>query len=250
MLSPIFESFEAHTLTVLKRDSGEAWFLAKDFAEPMGVGADSVRHRIADLDDSDKDVISIHTPGGPQKMTFVSESGALQLVMQSRKPEARRLRKWVCDLAVRYAKGDLSSNQIGRAEIAEIVAQVVTTLLDARESRPAVGPIRRGLRHQSEFPAWSLGEHHRMRKLGYVQSSEFLTRETGQRPAYGKAGGLALRAANYCRQHEIPVHRFFKGASVVVYLHKDTLKAVYRTGWSARTAVLSEAQMGLFGGQA
>lgn len=136
-LVPVFESFESHTLTILKKDNGEAWFLAKSLASPLGVGRDSIRHQIAELDESDKGVISIHTPGGPQEMSFVSESGALQIIVQSRKPEARRLRKWVCDLAVRYAKGQVATVQVTRQEFDQLSRKLDAALGKRKMLKPA-----------------------------------------------------------------------------------------------------------------
>lgn len=47
------------------------------------------------LDDEDKGVASIHTPGGMQEMATVSEPGLYDLVLGSRKPEARKFKRWV-----------------------------------------------------------------------------------------------------------------------------------------------------------
>lgn len=135
------------------------------------------------------------------------------------------------------------------AALPNLIGQAVVKAIEGlpQMQQLAWRPERRGLRHQSEFPAWTMGEHQRMRRLGYVRASEFLTKELNGKPAYGKPGGLATRAVNYSGQHDIPVYRFFKGSSVWVYVHEETLRQVHRTGWSARTAMLSEAQMGLFG---
>lgn len=37
----------------------------------------------------------MHTPGGTQKMTIISESGLYSLILRSRKESARAFRKWV-----------------------------------------------------------------------------------------------------------------------------------------------------------
>lgn len=104
-LALLTETFENHSLTTLKDNDGQAWFLAKDLAGPLSIGRNAIRMQLADLDPADKDVISIDTPGGKQKMTFVSESGVFQIIVQSRKPQAAKIRKWVCDVAVKYAHG-------------------------------------------------------------------------------------------------------------------------------------------------
>ena len=47
------------------------------------------------LDDDEKGVSSIDTLGGVQTMATVNESGLYSLIMGSRKPEAKRFKKWV-----------------------------------------------------------------------------------------------------------------------------------------------------------
>ena len=47
------------------------------------------------LDDDEKGVISNDTPGGMQEVTIINESGLYSLVLGSRKPEAKKFRKWV-----------------------------------------------------------------------------------------------------------------------------------------------------------
>lgn len=72
---------------------GEPWFVANDvcavleFAHP----ASNLRR----LDDDEKGVHTMHTPGGPQEMTIINESGLYSLILTSRKPEAKKFKKWV-----------------------------------------------------------------------------------------------------------------------------------------------------------
>lgn len=138
-LVPIFETFDAHALTVLREDTGDNWFLAKDLAAPLGVTRDAVRMQVAELDESDKRVSPIYTSTGTKQATFVSESGAIQIIVQSRKPEARRLRKWVCDLAVRYAKGQVpTGGNVTRAEFDQLSRKLDAAL----GTRKMLKPVR------------------------------------------------------------------------------------------------------------
>lgn len=47
------------------------------------------------LDDDEKGVSSIHTPGGLQQVSTVNESGLYSLILGSRKPEAKPFKRWV-----------------------------------------------------------------------------------------------------------------------------------------------------------
>lgn len=72
---------------------GEPWFVAKDVCDVLEVG--NSRDAVARLDEDEKGVGTIDTPGGPQEMAVVNEPGLYALVMTSRKPEAKAFRRWV-----------------------------------------------------------------------------------------------------------------------------------------------------------
>lgn len=73
--------------------NNEPWFVAKDVCRELGITND--RDAVAHLDDDEKLVSAIPTPGQRRHMNVVSESGLYHLIFQSRKPEARRFRRWV-----------------------------------------------------------------------------------------------------------------------------------------------------------
>lgn len=47
------------------------------------------------MDDDEKGIDSIDTPGGRQEMSTVSEPGLYSLILRSRKPEAKRFKRWI-----------------------------------------------------------------------------------------------------------------------------------------------------------
>ncbi|MFT9046213.1 Bro-N domain-containing protein [Acetobacter orientalis] len=85
-------TFESHAVRVLTRD-GEPWFVLADVCSVL----EHSNSRVAAerLDEDEKDVSTVYTPGGPQEMSIVNESGLYNLIFTSRKPEAKRFRKWV-----------------------------------------------------------------------------------------------------------------------------------------------------------
>lgn len=85
-------TFSTQELRVVMRD-GEPWFVAADVCAALTIGNN--RDALVRLDEDEKGVGSIDTPGGAQQMTIVSESGLYSLVLGSRKPEAKRFKKWV-----------------------------------------------------------------------------------------------------------------------------------------------------------
>lgn len=84
--------FESHTMRVLTRD-GEPWFVLADVCSVLDISNNrDVSNR---LDEDEKGVVTTDTLGGPQEVTIINESGLYNLIFTSRKPEAKRFRKWV-----------------------------------------------------------------------------------------------------------------------------------------------------------
>ena len=74
----------------------EPLFLAKDVAEWI---EHSQPTRIANLVDEDEKVMhTVHTPGGNQKALFLTEDGLYEVLMQSRKPIAKSFKKKVKEI--------------------------------------------------------------------------------------------------------------------------------------------------------
>lgn len=87
----VFENKEFGKLRVTQDENGEPWFVARDITDALGLDRTATRR----LDDDEKGVRSMHTPGGVQEMTFVSEAGFYSLVLASKKPEAHTFKRWV-----------------------------------------------------------------------------------------------------------------------------------------------------------
>lgn len=77
--------------TVIK--DGEPWFVAKDVCEILDIGNPSMA--LSRLDEDEKGLSLIDTPGGPQKMAVVNEPGLYALILTSRKPEAKAFKRWI-----------------------------------------------------------------------------------------------------------------------------------------------------------
>ncbi|MCP4155667.1 MAG: hypothetical protein GY757_48530, partial [bacterium] len=83
-----FESNEVRTLTI----DGNPWFVAKDVCNVITNARDTLAKS---LDDDEKGVENIYTPGGPQQIAVISESGLYTLILRSNKPAAKPFRRWV-----------------------------------------------------------------------------------------------------------------------------------------------------------
>lgn len=87
----IFNYGDFPVRTVLQ--DGEPWWVLTDVCRVLGLTTPA---RVAErLDEDEKGVSLTHTPGGPQNMTIISESGLYSVILRSDKPEAKPFRRWV-----------------------------------------------------------------------------------------------------------------------------------------------------------
>lgn len=88
-----FNNPEFGTVRAVRGDDGEPMFVAKDVCTALEVK--NSRDAIARLDNDERGVVLIDTPGGEQQMQAVNEAGLYVLVLSSRKPEAKAFKRWV-----------------------------------------------------------------------------------------------------------------------------------------------------------
>lgn len=85
-------NYNSNEVRTIQRD-GEPWFVLRDVCGVLALGTPA---KVAErLDEDEKGVSQIHTPGGDQSMTIINESGLYNVILRSDKPEAKPFRKWV-----------------------------------------------------------------------------------------------------------------------------------------------------------
>lgn len=84
-----FEDAAVRTLVI----DGEPWFVAADVCRILDVAnpTDALKR----LDDDERTLVSIEGASNGQPVNAINEPGLFSLVMASRKPEARRFKRWV-----------------------------------------------------------------------------------------------------------------------------------------------------------
>lgn len=85
--------FEEEHLVRQVDQNGEIWFVGADVCRVLGLK--NARSSLALLDEDEKGVHTMDTPGGEQDMIIVSEPGVYRLVFKSRKPIAERFKRWL-----------------------------------------------------------------------------------------------------------------------------------------------------------
>lgn len=85
----VYQNNEVRTIEM----NGEPWFVLKDVCQVLGISNE--RNVSARLDEDEKGVHQVDTPGGVQNVTVINESGLYNVILRSDKPEAKPFRKWV-----------------------------------------------------------------------------------------------------------------------------------------------------------
>ena len=89
----IFKHEKFGDIRTINKD-GEPWFVGKDVARRLGYINPEKALRVH-VDDEDKGVNEMGTPGGTQKVTFINESGLYSLILSSKLPQAKAFKRWV-----------------------------------------------------------------------------------------------------------------------------------------------------------
>ena len=90
--------FEDHPVRTVMLD-GEPWWVAADVCRVLEIR--NPRDAMARMDDDERTTVNLNTVGntdgnrGNPNATVINESGLFALILTSRKPSARRFRKWV-----------------------------------------------------------------------------------------------------------------------------------------------------------
>lgn len=77
---------------VIEIDGGP-WFIAAGVCEALGLS--NTAQALKALDPDEKGVITNDTLGGQQTVRTVNESGLYSLILRSRKPEAKKFKRWI-----------------------------------------------------------------------------------------------------------------------------------------------------------
>lgn len=133
----VFNSPEFGQVRTFDKD-GEPWFVGKDVAIILGYGrtADAIRVHV---DEDDKGVGEIQTPGGKQKIVIINESGLYSLVLSSKLPTAKKFKHWITSEvlpAIRKTGGYIANAEtMTDAEIMSKALLIAKQTIESREQR-------------------------------------------------------------------------------------------------------------------
>ena len=154
-------SFENFPVRAINRN-GEIWFVAADVCAVLDIKNTS--DALKNLDDDECLTLDIGEGqkigrGGAQKFNIINESGLYALILRSRKPEAKRFRKWVTsEVLPAIRKTGSYSVSISKAQQGEL-ATLIAERFPSGKDRPY---------------AWSrFNNHFRLASYKDLQASRF-----------------------------------------------------------------------------
>jgi len=110
--------------------NGEPWWVLKEVCDVL---EHSNSRKIAErLDEDEKGVTPIYTPGGIQQMTIINESGLYNVILRSDKPEAKKFKRWLTHEVLPQIRrqgfymGDLPPEKL--LEMMAMMAELLSTL--------------------------------------------------------------------------------------------------------------------------
>lgn len=89
----IQHAFRGLAVRVITDEHGDPWFVAADIAVILGYSMTPAMVRR--LDEDEKGMRPLHTPGGVQQMSVITEAGLYSAILGSSVPGARDFKRWV-----------------------------------------------------------------------------------------------------------------------------------------------------------
>jgi anti-repressor protein len=107
----VFNNPEFGQVRIIAKEN-QPWFVGKDVAEILSYSnpLKAIRDHV---DDEDKGVNEMDTPGGKQAIITINESGLYSLILSSKLPSAKKFKHWVTSEVlpqIRQAGGYIPSN--------------------------------------------------------------------------------------------------------------------------------------------
>ena len=134
----VFENAEFCSIEVVLIE-GKEWFVAKSITDFLGFADAGQVSRY--LDDDEKTTLLIQHDGSnyKSKQVLISESGLYSLILRSRKPEAKKFKKWITSEvlpSIRKHGGYLTPEKVEEALLnPDVLIRLATELKTEREKR-------------------------------------------------------------------------------------------------------------------
>ncbi|MEH3399131.1 BRO family protein [Enterobacter cloacae] len=163
---PSIFSFESSCNIRAVMVDGNPWFVAADVCSAVGIKHSASAMRA--LDNDEKGVHSMHTPGGQQDFTIINESGLYTLILRCRDAVTPgtipyRFRKWVTGEVLpqirqtgRYVREELSPADKAQKVVASFMPAILEAMKSGEKHEYNV-PLKPGYREHIHSPEGVLG---------------------------------------------------------------------------------------------
>jgi len=88
-------NFNGSDIRTIRDEQGEPWFVAKDVCDVLGFAEAHDAIKYLDEDEQTRITNRGLTTSRNPNVSIINESGLYSLILRSRKPEAKRFKKWV-----------------------------------------------------------------------------------------------------------------------------------------------------------
>ena len=90
----VFTNEDFGSVRVLAIDN-EPWFVAKDVCDALGIATNHLRETLDDDEISNLPITEVGPEFGGRAPLIITEAGLYSLILRSRKPDAKRFKRWV-----------------------------------------------------------------------------------------------------------------------------------------------------------
>lgn len=204
-------------IRVVSDDNGDPWFVAADVCEALGL--EGVSKALARLDPDEKrqrrcsDVNNSY-----HELWIVNESGLYSLILTSRKPEARRFKKWITSevLPAIRKNGQYSVQTLSPLD------QLKLTVAALEDQQKKLAQLSARVERIEDTYEAEQGQPQMMTIVGYVTFRK-LRLSSVEIAAKGKA------ATRYSQQHGYPIEQIgHKVWGHVNAYHIDVLREIFK----------------------
>ena len=167
----------------------EPYFVGKDVAEILGYRetAKAIRTHV---DEEDKGVSVLDTPGGRQQITLINESGLYCLILSSNLPVAKKFKRWITSevLPEIHRKGSYSQvkteNILKDPRLTASAKAIFMYLCSRSGGKSELNTNRKKVLHDLDMGSDMYKNHlDKLKNLGYVSTERI-------RGADGRIGGV------------------------------------------------------------
>lgn len=131
-----FEGQQVRTVMI----EDEPWFVLPDVCKVLEISnSGNAKQR---LDEEDKGIHTVDTPGGKQRTSVINESGLYDVIFMSRKPQAKSFRRWVTNEVLPSIRkhGVYMTEEVRQEAMVspDFLREIAQTLEDEQRAREAL----------------------------------------------------------------------------------------------------------------